>query len=98
MYAAIYAGSFLIAARATQYAASRRPAAPNSTRGPKPQAAVLGTSAAGYTTNLQHEEDEDDEDDLLSESPEFLDKDTDEGLWFEKGPPKDFDFEDEDEE
>lgn len=41
------------------------------------------------------EEDEDDEDDLLSESPEFLDKDTDEGLWFEKGPPEDFDFEDE---
>ena len=36
--------------------------------------------------------------DLLSESPEFLDKDTDEeSLWFEKGPPKDFDFEDEDE-
>ena len=36
------------------------------------------------------------EDDLLSESPEFVDEDTDEGLWFEKGPPKDFDFEDED--
>jgi hypothetical protein len=44
------------------------------------------------------EDGDDDEDDLLSESPEFLDKDTDEeSLWFEKGPPKDFDFEDEDE-
>jgi hypothetical protein len=55
----------------------------------------------------EHEEDEHDrtegrpaapeeeEDDLLSESPEFLDEDDDEGLWFEKGPPKDFDFEDE---
>jgi hypothetical protein len=42
-------------------------------------------------------EEEEDEDDLLSESPEFLDKDDDESLWFEKGPPKDFDFEDEDE-
>ena len=42
------------------------------------------------------EDGDDDEDDLLSESPEFLDKDTDEeSLWFEKGPPKDFDFEDE---
>jgi len=38
---------------------------------------------------------DDEEDDLLSESPEFVDEDTDEGLWFEKGPPKDFDFEDE---
>jgi hypothetical protein len=40
--------------------------------------------------------DDEDEDDVLSESPEFLDQDTDESLWFEKGPPKDFDFEDED--
>jgi hypothetical protein len=40
-----------------------------------------------------------DDDDLLSESPEFLEQDTDsEGLWFEKGPPQDFDFEDEEEE
>ncbi|MGH2983760.1 MAG: hypothetical protein ACRDK5_05855 [Solirubrobacterales bacterium] len=44
----------------------------------------------------EEEEDEED-DDLLSESPEFLDQDADESLWFEKGPPKDFDFEDEDE-
>jgi hypothetical protein len=35
------------------------------------------------------------DEDLLSESPTFLDQDTDESLWFEKGPPKDFDFEDE---
>jgi hypothetical protein len=42
---------------------------------------------------------QDDDDDLLSESPEFLEQDTDsEGLWFEKGPPQDFDFEDEEEE
>jgi hypothetical protein len=40
--------------------------------------------------------DDEEEDDLLSESPEFLEQDTDEGLWFEKGPPKDFDFEDKD--
>ena len=37
-----------------------------------------------------------DEKDLLAESPEFADDGTDEeDLWFEKGPPKDFDFEDE---
>lgn len=41
---------------------------------------------------------EDTDDDLLSGQPEFMDEDTDgEGLWFEKGPPKDFDFEEEDE-
>jgi hypothetical protein len=40
--------------------------------------------------------DDEDEDDVLSESPDFLDQDTDESLWFEKGPPKDFDFEDDD--
>jgi hypothetical protein len=42
--------------------------------------------------------DETGEDDLLSTSPEFLDEgsETDEeDLWFEKGPPEDFDFEDE---
>jgi hypothetical protein len=38
-----------------------------------------------------------DEPDILSESPEFTDEGTEgENLWFEKGPPKDFDFEDED--
>ena len=36
------------------------------------------------------------EEDLLAEQPEFVDEATDEeDLWFEKGPPKDFDFEDE---
>ncbi|MDP9227884.1 MAG: hypothetical protein M3M99_02390 [Actinomycetota bacterium] len=35
--------------------------------------------------------------DLLSESPEFMEgaEEEEEDLWFEKGPPKDFDFEDE---
>jgi hypothetical protein len=55
----------------------------------------------GYRTEVRPadpgEDGEDEEEDLLSESPEFLDQDTDESLWFEKGPPKDFDFEDEDE-
>jgi hypothetical protein len=52
----------------------------------------------GFRTEVRPADpDDEEEDDLLSESPEFLDKDTDEGLWFEKGPPKDFDFEDEDE-
>jgi hypothetical protein len=39
-----------------------------------------------------------DADDLLAESPEFIEEEGEEGedLWFEKGPPKDFDFEDED--
>ena len=37
-----------------------------------------------------------DEEDLLSESPDFVEEENeDEDLWFEKGPPKDFDFEDE---
>jgi hypothetical protein len=36
------------------------------------------------------------EEDLLAESPDFVEESTDEeDLWFEKGPPKDFDFEDE---
>ena len=36
------------------------------------------------------------EEDLLAESPDFIEESTDEeDLWFEKGPPKDFDFEDE---
>jgi len=40
--------------------------------------------------------DEDEEDDLLTGKPEFVDEEEDEeGLWFEKGPPQDFDFEDE---
>ncbi len=37
--------------------------------------------------------------DLLADSPEFVDEGGDEDeqdLWFEKGPPQDFDFEDED--
>ena len=35
-------------------------------------------------------------DDLLAEQPDFAEDGTDEeDLWFEKGPPKDFDFEDE---
>ena len=35
------------------------------------------------------------EEDLLSGSPDFIEEsDDDEDLWFEKGPPKDFDFED----
>jgi hypothetical protein len=42
---------------------------------------------------------EEEDDDLLSGSPEFLEQDTEsEGLWFEKGPPQDFDFEEEEEE
>jgi hypothetical protein len=41
----------------------------------------------------------DDEDDILSGSPEFVEEDTEsEGLWFEEGPPQDFDFEEEEEE
>jgi hypothetical protein len=52
----------------------------------------------GYRTEVRPADpDDEEEEDLLSESPEFLEQDTDEGLWFEKGPPKDFDFEDEDE-
>jgi hypothetical protein len=43
--------------------------------------------------------DETGEEDLLSASPEFLDEEDpgtdEEDLWFEKGPPKDFDFDDE---
>jgi hypothetical protein len=36
------------------------------------------------------------EDDILTGSPEFADEGTEgEDLWFEKGPPQDFDFEDE---
>jgi hypothetical protein len=50
-----------------------------------------------YRTEVRPAEPDEDDDDLLSEAPEFLDQDSDESLWFEKGPPKDFDFEDEDE-
>jgi hypothetical protein len=40
-----------------------------------------------------------DEEDVLEETPEFLrEKPEDEELWFEQGEPKDFDFEDEEEE
>ena len=36
---------------------------------------------------------EDDEDDVLEETPEFLrDAPEDDDLWFEQGKPKDFDF------
>jgi hypothetical protein len=52
-----------------------------------------------------HEEEEapapapDEEDDILSGSPEFVEEDTErEGLWFEKGPPQDFEFEEEEDE
>ena len=46
----------------------------------------------------EHEQEHDDEnEDLLASSPEFAEeKDSEEeDLWFEKGPPQDFDFEDE---
>jgi hypothetical protein len=44
------------------------------------------------------EPDSDDEPDILSESPEFAEEGTEsEDLWFEKGPPQDFDFEEEEE-
>jgi len=38
-----------------------------------------------------------DEEDLLAAAPDFVDEkaEEDEDLWFEKGPPKGFDFEDE---
>lgn len=35
-----------------------------------------------------------DEDDVLEETPDFLDEDEDDQLWFEQKPPKDFDFDD----
>ena len=35
------------------------------------------------------------EEDILAGSPDFVEDGEDEDLWFEKGPPKDFDFEDE---
>jgi hypothetical protein len=34
------------------------------------------------------------EEDVLEETPEFLDEDEDDQLWFEQQPPKDFDFDD----
>ncbi|MCE3267032.1 MAG: hypothetical protein K0S15_1741 [Solirubrobacterales bacterium] len=39
---------------------------------------------------------EDEGEDLLAGSPEFAEAEDDEDLWFEKGPPKNFDFEDKD--
>jgi hypothetical protein len=42
------------------------------------------------------EPDSDEEQDILSKPPEFTEEGTEgEDLWFEKGPPQDFDFEDE---
>jgi hypothetical protein len=35
-----------------------------------------------------------DEEDVLEETPDFLDEDEDDQLWFEQKPPKDFDFDD----
>lgn len=47
-----------------------------------------GTAPAGAV-------DDEDEEDVLADSPEFLERggeEDDEDLWFEKGPPQDFDF------
>lgn len=40
-------------------------------------------------------EQDDEGEDILAGSPGFVEEGEDEDLWFEKGPPKDFDFEDE---
>jgi len=37
---------------------------------------------------------EDEAEDVLEETPDFLEEDEDEQLWFEQQPPKDFDFDD----
>lgn len=39
-------------------------------------------------------EGEDEAEDVLEETPDFLEEDEDERLWFEQQPPKDFDFDD----
>ncbi len=45
----------------------------------------------------EHDAEAAEADDILAGSPEFVEEGEDEDLWFEKGPPKDFDFEDENE-
>ncbi len=39
-------------------------------------------------------DDDEGEDDLLEETPDFLEETEGEDLWFEQGPPRDFDFDD----
>jgi hypothetical protein len=41
----------------------------------------------------EHDAEDDEGEDILAGSPEFVEDGEDEDLWFEKGPPKDFDFE-----
>ncbi len=40
------------------------------------------------------DEDRDREDDVLEDTPDFLENSDDDELWFEQKPPKDFDFDD----
>jgi len=49
-----------------------------------------GNDAAGGN----EEQPEDATEDVLEETPDFLEEDEDERLWFEQQPPKDFDFDD----
>ena len=79
-----------------EYVEDEAPYAEEETPPPAPPAEPAAEAAL-------EEEDHDDElraddpgepEDLLAESPDFAETD-EEDLWFEKGPPKDFDFEDE---
>ncbi len=66
---------------------------------PRPVEPVTGEEDEYVADDAEEDELEDEDEDLLEETPDFL-QDTPEGerLWFEQGSPKDFDFDDEDEE
>ncbi len=65
---------------------------------PRPVEPVTGEEDEYDADDAEEDELEDEDEDLLEETPDFL-QDTPEGerLWFEQGSPKDFDFDDEDE-
>ncbi len=54
------------------------------------------TAVPERETDEERDEAEAEGDDILAGSPDFVEEGEDEDLWFEKGPPKDFDFEEDD--
>jgi hypothetical protein len=79
------------------YLEEEEPYAPEPALGAEapPEEAYEGGEAEPEEYYEEELQEETGEADLLSRPPEFADEDDDEeGLWFEKGPPQDFDFED----
>jgi len=69
--------------------------APPDRHGPGPGAAAFEPPPAAHDSDIVRPDDEPDGEDLLEETPEFLEETPEhDRLWFEQRPPRDFDFDD----